>query len=73
VTATPEIVTVSSEVPRKSPIVTTGPPPLITVAFAPAPTRSTLLSIVMPPAKLPGPTLIVSPSSAASSASWIVA
>ncbi len=38
----------SGAVARK--MVTTGPPPLITVAPAPAPCSRMLLSIVMPPA-----------------------
>jgi len=45
----------------------------MTVAFAPAPTRLTLLSTAMPPANVPAAILIVSPSWAASSAAWIVA
>src|SRR6266498_1028216 len=36
------------------------PPPLMTVAFAPAPTRLTLLSTAMPPANVPAAILIVS-------------
>ena len=55
------------------PIVSTGPPPEILVAEGPAPIRSTLRSIVTPPANLPGPILIVSPASAAFTAAWIVA
>ena len=55
-----------------SPIVITGPPPSIVVAPADTPTRLTLLSIVIPPANVPGPSPIVSPSCAASTAAWIV-
>jgi hypothetical protein len=55
------------------PIVITGPPPEILVAAAPTPIRLTLRSIVTPPANLPDPILIVSPSLAAFTAAWIVA
>ena len=50
------------------PIVITVPPPRTTVAPAPDPMREMLFMIAMPPAKVPGPTLIVSPFSLASSA-----
>ena len=65
------IETVRSAVP--SPIVITGPPPSMVVAPADLPTRLTLLSIVIPPANVPGASLIVSPSCAASIAAWSVA
>ena len=66
------IETVGWSIPSGSPIVTTGPPPSIVVAPAPAPTSCTLFEIVIPPANVPGPIAIVSPSCAASSAAWIV-
>ena len=72
VTVTPLISTVGSTAAPNSPIVMTEPPPLMTVEFAPLPRRRTLLVIVMPPAKVPWPRRIVSPSRAASSAAWIV-
>ena len=51
VMVTPLIDTVSPAGSTSRKIVSTGPPPLIVVAFAPAtPTRCTLTSIVMPPA-----------------------
>ena len=53
-------VTVGVLVPE--PIVTTGPPPLIVIAAAATPNKLTLLAIVTPPANVPCPTLIVSPS-----------
>jgi hypothetical protein len=45
-----------------SPIVITGPPPLMMVVAAEVPTSCTLLSIAMPPWNVPGSTRIVSPS-----------
>ena len=63
-----EIETVGSPAVPNVPIVSTGPPPRMTVAAAPAPTRLMLLPIETPPAKVPGPTWIVSPSLAASTA-----
>jgi hypothetical protein len=71
----PVIVTLLIETDRSavpSPIVITGPPPSIVVAPADTPTRLTLLSIVTPPANVPAASSIVSPSSAAPSAAWIV-
>src|SRR5205809_625192 len=43
------------------------------VTVAPAPLSVTLTSMLIPPAKVPGPIVIVSPSCAASTAAWIVA
>ena len=65
--------TVGGSGANASPIVITGPPPTIRVAAADTPTRLTLLSIVIPPANVPAPMQIVSPSCAASTESWIVA
>ena len=50
VIVTPEIETVGSVNAPKAPIVSTDPPPRITVELAPAPTSLTLTSIVTPPA-----------------------
>jgi hypothetical protein len=49
VIVTPSIETVGSTTAPNSPIVTTGPPPLMIVRLAPAPTSLTLTSIVTPP------------------------
>src|SRR5919198_4471812 len=68
VTVTPEMLTVGSLSANSSPTVRTGPPPLMIVAAALAPTRLTLLSIVTPPLKVPAASLIMSPSWAASTA-----
>src|SRR5262245_41795002 len=68
VIVTPSIETVGSDEAPNSPIVTTGPPPLMTVLLAPAPTSLTLASTVTPPSYVPAPILIVSPSWAAASA-----
>src|SRR3954469_7512767 len=68
VTVTPRIVTVGSLAAPATPIVSTGPPPLIVVELGPAPTILTLTSIVTPPAYVPGPSLIVSPACAAARA-----
>ena len=46
-------------------MVSTEPPPRMLVDAAPAPCRCKLVVIVTPPAKVPGPTVIVSPSCAA--------
>ena len=51
-------------------MVSTGPPPLMTVAAAAAPRRVSDFAIVMPPANVPGPIVIVAPSGAASTAAW---
>src|SRR5262245_33647316 len=59
--------------PMNAPIVMSGPPPWMVVAPAALPTRSMLFRIVIPPANVPGPTAIVSPSWAALTAAWIVA
>src|SRR6266540_164348 len=72
VTVTRLIETVGLVGANSVPIVITGPPPLMTVACASAPMSSTLLSMVIPPANVPGPIVIVSPSSAASTAAWTV-
>lgn len=64
VIVTPLIETAGSLDAPKAPIVSTEPPPMI-VAADPAPSRNTLLVIVTPPAKVPGPMVIVSPSCAA--------
>ena len=72
VMVTPLMDTVGGSGARACPIVITGPPPSMIVACAPAPTSWTLASIVIPPANVPWPTLIVSPSWAASTAAWIV-
>ena len=72
VMVTPVITTVGSTSAPYSPIVITEPPPLMMVAFAPLPSRRTLFVIVMPPAKVPRPRRIVSPSWAATRAAWIV-
>jgi hypothetical protein len=66
------IATCRSLAPSNAPMVMTGPPPLMIVAPEDMPTRSTLFKIVIPPANVPGPILIVSPSCAASTAAWIV-
>ena len=50
VTVTPSIVTVGSLAAPATPIVSTGPPPLMMVAAGPAPTSLTLTSMVTPPA-----------------------
>jgi hypothetical protein len=63
VSVNPEIVTVGVLVAE--PIVTTGPPPRITVRPGPAPARLTLASNVTPPANVPEPIRIVEPSGAA--------
>ena len=68
-----EIETLSVGPVKRWPIVITGPPPRTTVAPAPDPMRAMLFVMVMPPAKVPGPTLIVSPSALASTAAWTVA
>src|SRR5262245_40377398 len=68
VIVTPSMETVGSDEAPYSPIVTTGPPPLMTVLLAPAPTSLTLTSTVNPPSYVPGPILIVSPLWAAASA-----
>src|SRR5262245_48009941 len=73
VIVTPSIETVGSSEAPNSPIVSTGPPPLMIVWPAPAPTSLTLTSIVTPPANVPGSTAMVSPPCAASTAAWIVA
>jgi hypothetical protein len=73
VMVTPSIETVGSSEAPNSPTVSTGPPPLMIVRPAPAPTSLMLTSIVAPPANVPGATAIVSPSCAASAAAWIVA
>ena len=49
VIVTPSIETVGSDEAPNSPIVSTGPPPLMIVRLAPAPTSLTLTSIVTPP------------------------
>jgi hypothetical protein len=54
------------------PIVTTGPPPEILDAWASTPVSLRLLVIVTPPGNVPGPTRIVSPSLAVSTAAWMV-
>src|SRR5207248_2525123 len=64
--------TVGSASASSWPIVTTGPPPLITVLPAPAPSSCTLVVIVIQPANVPGSILIVSPSCEAASAAWII-
>src|SRR5581483_3292739 len=68
VMVTPSIETVGSEEAPNVPIVSTEPPPRIVVASTPAPRKATLFVIVTPPAKVPRPRAIVSPSCAASSA-----
>ena len=68
VTVTPSIVTVGSLTAPATPIVSTGPPPLMMVASGPAPTSLTLTSIVTPPAYVPGPIVTVSPLWAAARA-----
>src|SRR6266516_4357680 len=68
VTVTPSIVTVGSLAASATPIVSTGPPPLMAVAPGPAPASLTLTSIVTPPAYVPGPIVIVSPLWAAARA-----
>jgi hypothetical protein len=67
-----EIVTFGSRGANASPIVSTGPPPLMIVFLAPEPITLTLLSMVRPPAKVPGSTRITPPLWAASTASWTV-
>jgi hypothetical protein len=71
VIVTPLIDTVGSVGAPSVPIVSTGPPPLITVAAAAAPRRVSDFGIAIPPAKVPGPTVTVAPSGAASTAAWI--
>ena len=66
------IETVGAVAPEKSPIVTTGPPPLMIVAAAETPTRLRLFAIMIPPANVPEPIWIVSPSWAAFTAAWTV-
>src|SRR6266851_8111526 len=61
VIVTPLIATVGSVGASARPMVSTGPPPWMTVLFAPAPIRSTPTLIAMPPANVPGPIVIVSP------------
>src|SRR5437868_122851 len=68
VIVTPSIETAGSLEAPKAPIVSTGPPPLMMVEPAPAPTMSRLTSIVTPPAYVPGPLRIVSPLCAPASA-----
>src|SRR6188472_1230720 len=70
---TPVITTVGWFAARKSPTLTTGPPPRIVVASAPAPTSLTLLVIASGPRYVPAPTLTTSPFRALESADWIVA
>ena len=67
-----EIETVSVGPTLRWPIVITGPPPRTTVAPAPDPTRAMLFVIVMPPAKVPGPTLTCHRPALASTAAWTV-
>src|SRR5215831_7291920 len=64
----PSMDTVGSLNAPNVPIVSTGPPPRMVVNPAPAPTTSTLASIVTPPAYVPGPIRIVSPLCAAATA-----
>src|SRR5207248_2294161 len=70
VIVTPLIVTVGSLGASASPIVTTGPPPLMIVVSTPAPINFRFLSIVIPPANVPEPMWMTSPSCAASTAAW---
>src|SRR5439155_9245969 len=72
VIVTPLIAIVGSVGANSFPSVSTGAPPLMVVAPAPAPRTSTLTSIVTPPANVPGPIVTVSPSWAALTAAWIV-
>ena len=53
VIVTPRIETVRNSGSGSRKIVSTGPPPAMTVEWAPAPTSATLLSIVTPPANVP--------------------
>src|SRR5262245_44420402 len=69
----PLIETVSPAASCSRKMVRTGPPPDTTLAFEPAPTMATLLSIVTPPANVPFPTWIVSPSCDAATAACSVA
>src|SRR5947209_4003079 len=62
VMVTPSTETVGSLDAPRVPMVSTEPPPLMIVTLGPAPTRLTLLSIVMPPAKVPCPIWITSAS-----------
>ena len=71
VIVTPLSDTVGSVGAPAVPIVSTGPPPLITVAAAATPRKVNDFAIVTPPANVPGPTVIVAPSGAASTAAWI--
>jgi hypothetical protein len=71
VIVTPLIQTVGSLAAPKVPIVITGPPPLMIVEPAPAPTSCRRLSIVKPPSYVPAPTWIVSPGLAAAIAGAI--
>jgi hypothetical protein len=64
--------TVGSLDAPKVPMVSTGPPPRIMVAADPAPRSWTLVVMVTPPAKVPGPMVIVSPSWAALTAAWML-
>src|SRR5262245_17655143 len=68
VIVTPSIETVGSSEAPNSPIVSTGPPPLMIVRPAPAPTSLMLTASVPPPANGPGSTAIVSPWCDASTA-----
>ena len=68
-----EIVTSGSCGAKAFPIVSTGPPPSMMVLLAPEPITSTLLLMVIPPAKVPGPIRITSPAWAALTAPWMVA
>jgi hypothetical protein len=60
--------TVGSLAAPKVPIVTTGPPPLMIVLPAPEPRIVTLTSTVIPPAYVPGATVMTSPLAAAATA-----
>src|SRR6266567_5052781 len=71
VMVTASIETIGSVVAPKDPIVITGPPPLMAVETAPAPTIFTLTPIVKPPRYVPAATWIVSPLWAAAIASDI--
>ena len=67
------IETVGSVAANSTPIVSTGPPPLIVVRADPAPTICTLFVTATPPANVPASSRIVSPSEAAASAACNVA